>query len=135
MNSRTMNFVPRTELAMNTKILGNYGETLAEDYLQSRGYQILEKNYRNKLGEIDLVAKDHHCLCFIEVKTREGCEVPQEAVSRRKQSQLTKMAYVYLKERLKTVDVSCRFDVVAISRDNSGEAHIHLIQNAFNACF
>ena len=55
---------------MNTKILGNAGENLAAAYLENHGYRILERNYRCKQGEIDIIAQKCDVLVFIEVKTR-----------------------------------------------------------------
>jgi putative endonuclease len=116
----------------HTKSLGDRGERLAEDYLKARGYKILDRNFRVKLGEIDLVARDRDCVCFIEVKTRASFEVPQEAVSRLKQRKLTRMAYAYLKAKFDRVDVKARFDVVAVCETASG-TDILLIQDAFEA--
>jgi len=121
------------ELIMTTKILGERGERLAEEFLKAKGYQILERNFRIKLGEIDLIARDRECICFIEVKTRASFDNPQEAVSRHKQRKLTQMAYAYLKAKFNNVDLSARFDVVAVEEKNDGRTHIQLIANAFEA--
>jgi putative endonuclease len=118
---------------MNTKILGERGERLAEEFLKARGYRILERNFRIKLGEIDLIARDRDCICFVEVKTRASFDVPQEAVSRLKQRKLTQVAFAYLKSRFDRVDVRCRFDVVAIEEKADGTARIELFTDAFQA--
>ena len=57
---------------MSNKSLGNFGESLARQYLISLGYKILEENFRNKIGEIDIIAKDGKTICFVEVKTRQN---------------------------------------------------------------
>jgi putative endonuclease len=59
---------------MSNKAFGSYGESLAKRYLETQGYRILEKNFRNKLGEIDLIAQDGKTICFVEVKTRLSLE-------------------------------------------------------------
>ena len=118
---------------MNTKILGARGEGLAEEYLKKKGYAILARNFRVKMGEIDLIARHKDCICFIEVKARRSYDVPQEAVSWRKQRKLTRVAQAYLKLNHKDVDVRSRFDVVAIKENSEGQARIEVIQNAFDA--
>jgi putative endonuclease len=116
---------------MTTKILGERGERLAEEYLKSRGYKIVERNFRIKLGEIDLIARHKDCVCFIEVKTRAGFAVPQEAVSRLKQRKLIRMAQAYLKSKFGTIDIRSRFDVVAVEERVGQSPRIELIVNAF----
>ncbi len=118
---------------MNTKILGEWGEELAAEYLKKRGYRILVRNFRVKFGEIDLVARDKDCICFIEVKTRRSYDAPQEAVSWRKQRKLTRVAQAYLKQNHKNIDVRSRFDVIAIEENADGKMRIEVIQNAFDA--
>ena len=115
--------------------LGQRGEAVAEKFLRKLGYRILARNYRNKLGEIDLIAIDGHTVVFVEVKTRTdhraGC--PTEAVTADKQRQLTKVALSYLK-RYRLLEHAARFDVVAITWTEPAEtpAVTHL-QHAFPA--
>lgn len=118
---------------MNTKILGDRGELLAGEYLKAKGYKILETKFRVKFGEIDIIAQDRDCICFVEVKTRASFDVPQEAVSLGKQRKLTRIAYAYLKMKFNDVDIRSRFDVVAILEGEEGQTRIQLIQNAFEA--
>lgn len=82
---------------MDTKPLGNYGETLAVKYLQNLGYRILIRNYRIRGGEIDIVAKDGDVLAFVEVKSRWSHEygLPVEAVTYWKIKALLKTAAFY----------------------------------------
>ncbi len=98
----------------NNQKLGAYGESLAEQYLEQKGYKILEKNFRSKFGEIDLIARHLNVLVFIEVKTRvnRSYGLPEEAIHKKKQLSLLKTSkYYLLKNNLK--DVICRIDAVA----------------------
>ena len=117
---------------MTQKELGDYGEDMAADYLQGRGYYVIERNFKNKLGEVDIIAKDKGTLCFIEVKTRESEEFgsPFEYVTPAKQKQIAKMAISYF--QLKDLDdVRARFDVVAVTLDKDSSQQIKLMKNAF----
>ncbi|RKU27523.1 YraN family protein [Candidatus Poribacteria bacterium] len=91
------------------------GETFAAAHLKNKGYHILAQNYRASRGEIDLVAKDRDFIVFVEVKTRRSLKfgLPQEAVTPRKQQQISKIALAYLQER-NLLETPCRFDVIAI---------------------
>ncbi len=114
--------------------LGRWGEERAVEFLKAEGYRILERNYRNKIGEIDIVASDGKDICFIEVKTRRSLVYgqPYEAVTCHKQMKIARVAFVYLKHRCGAVDVNARFDVISIVRDGSGRARIEHILNAFD---
>jgi putative endonuclease len=125
-------------------ILGQRGEDLAAEYLQGAGYRLVERNYRNLYGEIDIIAEDRTCsawgiqgktLVFVEVKTRKNnlFSSPSEAVTHRKQLQISKVALEYLNQN-KLTDVAARFDVVAIFLPDSGASQIELIRNAFDLC-
>jgi len=112
-------------------VLGNKGEDLAADLLQAKGYKILYRNYRTKLGEIDIVAQEKDIICFVEVKTRSsdrfGCG--SEAVLKTKQKQIGKAALCFLKEK-KLLEKKARFDVVALD-GVSIEPRLNLIKDAF----
>ncbi len=112
-------------------VTGKSGEELAVALLKENGYKIIARNYKTKLGEIDIVAQDKDTLCFVEVKTRHSDRYgfPQEAVSGPKQRQISKVALAYLKEN-SLLDKRARFDVVSIiySQDNP---KLDLIKNAF----
>jgi putative endonuclease len=98
--------------------LGAAGEVVAARYLERQGFEILARNCRSRLGEIDLVAREGAILVFVEVKSRRGApaEPPQAGVDRRKQGRLARLALDYLaREWLR--DLSCRFDVVAVTFD------------------
>ena len=111
--------------------LGQSGEEVAIDLLKKNGYKILVKNYRTKLGEIDIVARDKDTTCFIEVKTRqtEKFGLPQEAVFRSKQKKISKVAIKFLKDN-NLLDKKARFDVVSVMY-KEGIPKIDLIKNAF----
>ena len=100
----------------------------AAAYLKENGYQILERNFRCRLGEIDLIARDGSCLVFIEVKYRSSLKdgAPLEAVDRRKQKKIIRVAEYYLCMHPEKTELPCRFDVIGIE-----EGEIRLIQNAF----
>lgn len=112
------------------KLLGREGEDRAARYLSGRGYRILERNYRTRNGEIDLIALHRGEVVFVEVKTRtsDAFGAPELAVTPQKQRKMIKAALGYIKYK-KLHQVPCRFDVVAIS--GADEAGVELIQNAF----
>ena len=101
--------------------LGELGENLACDELRRRGYAILERRYRTRYGEIDIVARDGDVTVFVEVKTRTGTGFGDgaEAVTPWKQRRIAKMAVDFL-ARHRLNDRPCRVDVVAV--DVSGAA-------------
>jgi putative endonuclease len=82
--------------------LGRAGERQAVKFLKEKGYKILETNFSLKpLGEIDIIARFKNIICFIEVKTRRSLSygAPYEAVDRRKQFRLSRLALAYLKSK------------------------------------
>ena len=85
-------------MSLYQKNLGKIGENLAIDFLKSHNFSVLEKNFRSRLGEIDIIAKKDHCLYFIEVKTRSNLNhgAPYEAVNKRKIYHIKKTAQFYL---------------------------------------
>ena len=111
--------------------LGSRGEAAAERFLRRQRYTIVERNYRCQLGEVDLIALDRSVVVFIEVKARTGDAVgsPFEAVDRRKQRQLERVAKYYL-SRHRLHDRDARFDVVGVWAEG-GELRCELIRNAF----
>ena len=116
-----------------SKEVARIGEERAAQYLKERGYQILERNYRLRTGEIDLIAKQGNQIVFVEVKTRRTLKfgVPQAAVTPTKQKQISKLALSYLQTN-DLLDTPCRFDVVAIFLSStSTPAKLKHIQNAF----
>ncbi|NLE65130.1 MAG: YraN family protein [Elusimicrobia bacterium] len=117
---------------MRSHDLGREAERFAAEHLQSLGYTIIVQNYRTPLGEIDIVARDGDVLVFVEVKARgdEGVD-PLEAVDRRKQQRIIRIARMYLASELGREDVLSRFDVLAVRRSSAGELKAELIKDAF----
>ena len=109
---------------------GRLGEEIACKEIKKKGYDIIERNYRSRLGEIDIIAKDGDVLVFIEIKTRRSSiDYAKEAVDRRKKKKLLKLALAYMKTK-RYDNIKARFDVIAISiKDNKPQ--IELIKNAF----
>ena len=112
--------------------LGKKGEELAVSHLKSLGYKIVERNFRCRLGEIDIIAYHGKTLVFVEVRTRKSCQFgsPLSSVAYRKQKKLITLAKFYMKKH-RLFDRVARFDVVGITLDKTGNASIELVQNAF----
>ena len=112
--------------------LGRAGEDLAARHLERRGFRILERGFRTRDGEIDLVAADGDTVVFVEVKARSGsaCGRPAEAVDGRKQRRLLRAARVWL-HRHGATEAPCRFDVVEVLSRPGQEATAHHIADAF----
>lgn len=106
-------------------------ESVAAKYLSRRGYKILEKNYRTKLGEIDIIARDKDTIVFIEVKARTSGKFggPKYAVSFGKQKKIARAAQIYLKST-KQINKKARFDVVALH--SYSDKGIEIVRNAFS---
>lgn len=122
-----MRYMPKQKDIMNKRKLGSYYENLACKHLEEQGYNILYKNYRCKIGEIDLIAKDGPYLVFIEVKYRTTLRYgyPREAVHFAKQRKIALIANYFLLTHAMH-DRKCRFDVIEILQDR-----LTHIQNAF----
>lgn len=112
--------------------LGKSGEDAAAGYLEENGYKILARNYKTKLGEIDIIACDKDTFAFIEVKARRSDirGLPFEAVSGVKQRQIAKSAIVFLKEN-KFLGKKARFDVVSVLYAAGTGPKIDLVKDAF----
>ena len=122
---------------LTMKTLGKYGEDLALRFLRDKGYRILERNFKNKIGELDLVVQDGRTICFVEVKTRASlaCGQPFESVHYYKQRKLVRLAWSYLQYRFHTIDVPARFDVISIYKDEAGKDHLQHIPSAFDLTY
>ena len=116
---------------MNRRQTGAYYEEVAEAYLQNAGYRILEKNFRCRLGEVDIIALHRDILVFIEVKYRASADrgLPTDAVNRQKQMRISNVASYYVYSHREYAGYNCRFDVVSIVGDE-----VALFQNAFQYC-
>lgn len=121
-----------TEDRYSGHVLGKRGEEIAVDYLQKKGYRIVERGFRLFRGELDIIAYDGKTLVFVEVKTRAGTEfgLPEEAVTPAKQSQIKRIAQGYLIER-RLGDPDCRFDVLSILIKGDREQIITHFEDAF----
>ncbi len=117
------------------KLLGDKGERAAVRYLKRKGFRILAKQYRDHMGEIDIVAMDGKQIVFVEVKTRQSTDngQPYEAVDIHKQRKLTKLGLAWLKKHNR-LEQSARFDVISIvwPQDSANPEIEHFI-NAFEA--
>ena len=118
-----------------TKKTGDEGEDLAVELLESKGYTIINRNYRYGKGEIDIIAKDpqEEGLVFIEVKSRNSFEYgsPEEAITKNKIKQLKRIAELYLYEN-EIKEILCRFDVIAILILPGQKPQIEHFVNAFD---
>ncbi|UCF90085.1 MAG: YraN family protein [Desulfobacterales bacterium] len=114
---------------------GEEGESLAAKALRKKGYKILEQNYRTKLGEIDIIAKEKDTIVFIEVKARKSLHYgsPKWAVTPKKQRKISMVALYYLKSTQQS-QAKARFDVVSIGPSPENSA-IEIIKNAFELAY
>lgn len=112
--------------------LGKRGEALAWDFLRRQGYAILEKNYRTRYGEVDVIARKQDTFVFLEVKTRRDHEfgLPEEAVDSRKRQKLIRAAEAFLQVK-KLENHPARFDILSIIWDGVGEPRFSLLEDAF----
>ncbi len=121
-------------MGQQRRTLGQQGEAEAEQFLRAKGYAIVAKNYRSRMGEIDLVALDRHTLVFVEVRSLSGEEFgdPLATVTPRKQRQIAKTALLYL-SRHKLHERAARFDVIGIQWPGGKNAEPRLthIRDAF----
>lgn len=113
---------------MNKRQLGQENEYLALKYLTNKGYKIIKRNYRCKLGEIDLIAKKDDRIIFIEVKYRSNNRYGNsiEAVNNRKQQVIRNVAKYYLLTNYHSLEIPISFDVIGIDKNN-----ITHIENGF----
>ncbi len=119
--------------AISRMITGHAGEEEAEKVLKKNGYRIIERNYRCRFGEIDIIARDGKTLVFVEVKTRGNSNfgTPQCGVDLKKQRHIIVASSCYMAEK-GIADTDVRFDVVSVLK--SGETlSAELIKDAFEA--
>lgn len=114
--------------------LGKLGENLAVTYLKKHRLKIIKQNYRQKTGEIDIIAREKKTLVFVEVKTRRSTRYgqPLEAVTPKKQAQISRVALDYI-TRNKLSDQPVRFDVISILIVENKKPEIEHLQNCFEA--
>ncbi len=112
----------------NRRKLGEEQESLAVSYLEANGYEIIQRNFYCKAGEIDIIAKQEEYLVFIEIRFRSSVAngYPEESVTKRKQNRIIQSARYYMYKMRLSEDTPVRFDVVAILG-----TRFRLIKNAF----
>ena len=118
----------------STKEKGRAGEQLAVRFLERQGFRILNRNYRNRLGEIDIVAEDKGVLVFVEVRTLKETarHAPEETIQWKKQQRLSRTAQAYIQHK-GLEDRPARFDVIAV--DFAGRrSTLRHIPDAFEIC-
>ena len=113
---------------MNPK--GKLGEDCAAKFLEAKGYSIIERNFRIRSAEIDIIAKADDVIVFVEVKARSNIRhgLPSEAVTLRKQKKIIEAASVFLQD---FPDYACRFDVVEVYLTGEHVKEVNHIENAF----
>lgn len=116
-----------------TQISGALGENAAVKLLKKKGYEILERNYRKKYGELDIIAKKDDVISFVEVKLRatKSFGTAAEAVDSRKRQRMMKTAQAYLIEN--HLDCGCSFDVIEVYHKGLSITEINHIESAFYA--
>lgn len=112
--------------------LGPAGERVAAHHLETKGHRVIARNYRCRVGEIDIVSVDGDVIVFCEVKARRTNSrgAPFESVTRRKQSTLRRLAEHFLLTTFGEMR-TCRFDVVSLKYGGTGEPEVLHIENAF----
>lgn len=114
------------------QLFGKKNETLAIACLKKKGYRIIDKNVRNTLGEIDIIASLNETIVFVEVKSRSSLAFgsPKTAVNRNKQRRISKVALLWMKKN-NLLGTSARFDVVSIV-STTLKTEIEIVKNAFD---
>ena len=117
---------------MNSGKLGDKGELLTQKWYKKRGYKLLERNYRCRMGEIDLIVSQPGMLVFVEVKTRSAGSIaaPKEWVNIPKQRRIIAAAQHYLAQA-ECEETFIRFDVAEVMPDTFGRYAVQVIENAF----
>jgi putative endonuclease len=120
------------ETEIDRKRLGALGEKMAADFLRKRGHRILERNYRCREGEVDIVALHGDTLVFVEVRTRTGGDfgTPEESITAIKKDRLVTAALRYLQDH-RDLPSYWRIDLVAVELDQQGRpSRIEVVENA-----
>ena len=117
------------------KSLGNHGEFLALQYLESLGYKLKKKNFRIRSGEIDLIMTDSNILVFVDVRTKSSSFYgsPLETVNFIKRRKIAQVATFYLHRFHGNAEIECRFDVIGIVMLKNKNPQITHIKDAFLA--
>ncbi|HEV2284874.1 MAG TPA: YraN family protein [Steroidobacteraceae bacterium] len=115
------------------QLAGQRAEDLAAEFLRAQGCEILERNYRRRLGELDLIARERGVLVIAEVRTRASAEFGGAAASvdRRKQRRIARAAQQLLQQRRDLARLPVRFDVLIVSGPEGPAPRIEWIRHAF----
>jgi len=126
----------RGEEGVDNRSLGARGEDIAAAFLKGQRFTIIERNFRCKMGEVDIIARDGKTVVFVEVKTRrsEAYGPPQAALTPFKQRQISKAALAWLAHK-RLHEASARFDVIAILLREHQVPAIEHIRNAFELAY
>lgn len=115
------------------KDIGNYGEKIAQYFLRKNGYRIIDCNFRNHLGELDIICRKSNLLVIVEVKSRYNTNYgfPRESVNFQKQKSIIRVTYSYISLK-KLYNLNIRFDIIEILfNNNNSNYEITHIQDAF----
>lgn len=119
----------------NQKI-GEVGEEIATDYLKKKGYKILDRNFKTKWGELDIVAQRNKIIIFVEVKTLQQIKgrpsefLPEDEITFHKASQLQKMTQIYLSAKKLPLDIDQQIDIIAIEFNTIDDYIVRHTENA-----
>jgi putative endonuclease len=116
-----------------TRVVGSHAEDLALQFLQQKGLTAVQRNFQCRLGELDLIMRDHDCLVIVEVRYRSSRSlVPAgQTIDRRKQEKLIRTTALFLAWNERFANRPLRFDVVGIDADSCDEISIEWIRDAF----
>lgn len=117
---------------MSNLSIGKIGEQISARYLIDKGYKIVERNYRNKIGEIDIITLKSDVIVFIEVKTRTNLNYgyPYEAVDNKKKKTIIKTSLIYLSNK-NINNVQCRYDIIEVYLNKENVYKINHLENVF----
>ncbi len=120
-------------MTIERKEIGAKGESIAISFLKQKGFEILERNFRCKAGEIDIVARKNDTICLIEVRSlknpKGSIKDPLLSIDRRKQERLRRLALYYIHHR-KIFDSPVRIDCIGIVMDEKGKYKIDHVEKA-----
>jgi len=117
----------------STRVIGNDAENLALQFLQQKGLMLVQRNFQCRLGELDLIMRDHDCLVIVEVRYRSGRSLVSAgcSVDHRKQQKLIRSTALFLAWSRRFANWPLRFDVIGIDADTHNAVSIEWIRDAF----
>ena len=110
---------------MDKRVIGKYGERLACEFLKKKGYKIIDNNYRTRVGEIDIIARDRESLVFIEVKTRTDIEAgyPEQNITSAKLQNFKAASQIYILDN--NITLPFHLDVISVDLSKSRPDIVH----------